>query len=71
VNLPSDATIEDVRSIFQLAHELGCKGITVYRYASKNEQVLSMGPAYLKETIEEEQILAGSEFAGGCPTRKC
>jgi len=71
VNLPADATIEDVRRIFLLAHKLGCKGITVYRYGSKAEQVLSISPATIREELEEEHIMAGSEFAGGCPTGEC
>ncbi|GBE56267.1 ribonucleoside-diphosphate reductase NrdZ [archaeon BMS3Bbin16] len=70
VNLPTDASIGDVRSTFQLAYELGCKGITVYRYGSKNEQVLSTGLLHLKK-IRGAQIIAGSEYAGGCPTGEC
>ena len=41
VNLPSDATIEDVDKVFRLAHQLGCKGITVYRDGCRENQVLS------------------------------
>jgi ribonucleoside-diphosphate reductase alpha chain len=40
VNLPSNATVEDVEKIFTLSHKLGCKGLTVYRYSSRKEQVL-------------------------------
>jgi ribonucleoside-diphosphate reductase alpha chain len=43
VNLPRDATIEDVRKIYDLANQLGCKGVTIYRDGSKDNQVLSTG----------------------------
>jgi ribonucleoside-diphosphate reductase alpha chain len=41
VNLPHDATPADVLNIYNLAYELGCKGVTIYRDGSKNRQVLS------------------------------
>jgi ribonucleoside-diphosphate reductase alpha chain len=43
VNLPEEATPADIQRIYTLARSLGCKGITVYRYGSKPEQVLSHG----------------------------
>ena len=40
VNLPQRSVPQDVDRIYRLAYELGCKGITVYRDASRTEQVL-------------------------------
>jgi ribonucleoside-diphosphate reductase alpha chain len=41
VNLPRDATKDDVLKVYNLAYKLGCKGITIYRDGSKENQVLS------------------------------
>lgn len=43
INLPEDATFEQTRSAFLMAHKLMCKGITVYRYSSRKNQVLEFG----------------------------
>lgn len=43
VNLPGEASPQDVKAVFLLAHQLKCKGITVYRYGSREKQVLNIG----------------------------
>ena len=43
INLPHDATPDDIDKAYRLAKDLHCKGITVYRDGSKTEQVLYTG----------------------------
>jgi len=68
VNLPHEATVEDVEKVFWLAYRLKCKGITVYRYGSKPEQVLNIGEI---KTEKKRFVAVESEYAGGCPTKTC
>ncbi len=68
VNLPHDASVEDVEKVFRLAYRLGCKGITAYRYGSRPEQVLNIGEI---RTEKRRFVSAESEYAGGCPTKTC
>jgi len=51
VNFSHDAKPEDVAEVYRLSYRLGCKGVTIYRDGSKDEQVLSTGRT--KETKGE------------------
>jgi len=68
VNLPSSATVEDVRKTYELAWKLKCKGVTVFRYGSKPEQVLYIGEI---KTDKGKFITLEPEYSGGCPTKNC
>jgi ribonucleoside-diphosphate reductase alpha chain len=50
VNLPHEATIEDIAEIYMLAYKLGLKGITIYRDRSRESQVLNL--AHIEEAQE-------------------
>ena len=52
INMPYDVTAEDVKSSYLLAHELGLKGMTVYRDGSRHKQVLHMTSKNAKKTFE-------------------
>jgi len=68
VNLPASATPDDVRRIYELAWKLKCKGVTVFRYGSKPEQVLYIGEV---KTERGSFVTLEPEYAGGCPTQNC
>ncbi|QCT03432.1 ribonucleoside-diphosphate reductase, adenosylcobalamin-dependent [Paenibacillus algicola] len=52
-NCPADFTIEDTKRLYELAFDLGCKGVTIYRDGSRDVQVL--------QTEKKEQDLSVKE----------
>lgn len=65
VNLPSTATPADVRDIYLKAWKAKVKGVTVYRYGSREDQVLTFAAP------PGMPVQAPADFSGGCAQRSC
>ena len=60
INLPRETTVEDVAHAYLMAYERKCKGITIFRYGSKQHQVLYVGLS------KDVPVQASLEFSGDC-----
>jgi len=65
INLPAAATVNDIRDIYLAAWRAKVKGITIYRYGSREGQVLTFA------TPEPAIPQAGIDFTGGCVGHVC
>lgn len=62
INMPHDVSADDVKAAYLLAHELGLKGITVYRDGSRHTQVLHMTSDNAEKLFEVEPSSYLHEF---------
>lgn len=69
VNMPKDATLEDVKKVYDLAYELGCKGITIYRDGSKDRQVLNISSLKKEMSSEEKKVRERPQTLEGFTTK--
>ena len=51
INIPSSATKEDIKKVILLAWKLKCKGLTIYRSGSREEEVLCLDKTKVKDNI--------------------
>ena len=58
INMPYDVSADDVKASYLLAHEMGLKGITIYRDGSRHKQVLHM----ISENAEKNFVVRPSNF---------
>ena len=69
VNLPKDAVTEDVSKVYLLAYKLGCKGVTIYRDGSKENQVLSFQDKGKKQVKSMADVKERPETLEGFTTK--
>ncbi|BFH69779.1 ribonucleoside-diphosphate reductase, adenosylcobalamin-dependent [Paenibacillus dendritiformis] len=60
-NCPNDFTVEETKRLYELAFDLGCKGVTIYRDGSRDVQVLSTDKGDNKEDGRTEEAAPAAE----------
>ncbi|MGE0540263.1 MAG: adenosylcobalamin-dependent ribonucleoside-diphosphate reductase [Dehalococcoidia bacterium] len=66
-NLPADYTVEQTRELYELMYRLGCKGGTVYRDSSRDEQVLMLKPQSIEAASDATALALNGATSEGVP----
>ncbi len=69
INMPNHVTIEDVKKAYKLSYDLKCKGVTIYRDASREIQILNAGCA--TKTEEAKKPLLQKLITPEIPKDEC
>jgi len=70
VNFPNEAKIDDVYKVYMSAYKLGCKGVTIYRDRSREEQVLNIAKEEEQKDIGQISPRGRPEVTRGTTTKK-
>jgi len=66
-NCPADFTVDETKELYELAFDLGCKGVTIYRDGSRDVQVLSTAKEEKKEEAPKAEAPAVEVPAAATP----
>jgi ribonucleoside-diphosphate reductase alpha chain len=64
-NCPEDFTVDETKRLYELAFDLGCKGVTIYRDGSRDQQVLTTKSS--SENKKDEGAVAVAEAVADAP----
>lgn len=64
-NAPSHYTVEDTKKLYEMMYDLGCKGGTIYRDGSRDEQILATDSKNLGKDVQEQMEKMSAKKAEG------
>lgn len=67
-NCPSDFTVEETAELYEMAFDLGCKGVTIYRDGSRDVQVLDTAKKEEKKETPAVEVVTEAAAVEVAPT---